>query len=509
MIGLGDKFEGLKKAYILGILTVCYIVGELGHYLIGVTSRATAREISYGDHACQLNDTTLGKDDMPEQCEDISDQLSCAAININGSSYCEWDYNGLGIEYQLLAGPVFILVFTIVGVVFGILGDKYNRSMMLYMCTLLFGVAIILQGSVQNYWQLILLRMVMAAGESGCNPLATGIMSDIFPENKRALVMAIFNWGVYGGYGIAFPVGRYLTKLNVWDLGWRFCYYVTGVVAILIGVLMGVTLKEPERKAIGGNAANQNKKVSLWKELLRCDIIMLMIAASVRHCGGMTFAYNSDLYYNTYFPEVDLGWWLFIVTIGIGSIGVVFGGYVSDKIVKKMGIRSRVMVLALSQLISTPGAFGSVYFDPFWAMISLASSYFFAEMWFGIVFAVIVEIVPLEVRSSIVGVFMFVINNIGGNLPILVDPLAKHIGYRASISIFYAGFYLLSSILFFITMYFMEGKKEEEKPIEPVNAVDPSNNVSRVHVGVDNRSYVPDNMTMQHLSGRTADKNYY
>lgn len=35
-------------------------------------------------------------------------------------------------------------------------------------------------------------------------------------------------------------------------------------------------------------------------------------------------------------------------------------------------------------------------------------------------------------------------NNVGGNLPILVDPLAKHIGYRGSISIFYAGFYLLS-----------------------------------------------------------------
>lgn len=45
MIGVGEKFEGLKKAYILGILTVCYIVGELGHYLIGVTSRATAREV--------------------------------------------------------------------------------------------------------------------------------------------------------------------------------------------------------------------------------------------------------------------------------------------------------------------------------------------------------------------------------------------------------------------------------------------------------------------------------
>jgi predicted MFS family arabinose efflux permease len=171
-----------------------------------------------------------------------------------------------------------------------------------------------------------------------------------------------------------------LTKLNVFDLSWRFCYYVTGVIALIVAVLMGLTLKEPERKTIG-NASQTNKKVSLFKVLMKPDVVMLMIAASIRHCGGMTFAYNADLYYNTYFPEVDLGWWLFAVTIGIGSIGVVIGGIVSDKIVKKMGVRSRVLVLGLSQLISTPGAFGSIYFDPFWAMISLASSYFFAEMW--------------------------------------------------------------------------------------------------------------------------------
>lgn len=71
MIGLGDKLEGLKKAYILGILTVCYIVGELGHYLIGVTSRATARDIDYGDHACQLNDTTLEKNQIQTQCDEL------------------------------------------------------------------------------------------------------------------------------------------------------------------------------------------------------------------------------------------------------------------------------------------------------------------------------------------------------------------------------------------------------------------------------------------------------
>lgn len=273
-------------------------------------------------------------------------------------------------------------------------------------------------------------------------------MSDIFPENKRALVMAIFNWGIYGGYGIAFPVGRYITKANFFNLGWRVCYLGAGVLAIIIAALTGTTLKEPERKAIGEPKVNKHgKQITLWQVLKSPAMIMLMIAASIRHCGGMTFAYNADLYYNSYFPEYDLGWWLFAVTIGIGSIGVVVGGVVSDKIVAKMGIRSRAFVLALSQLIATLPAFGSVWFEPVWAMITLGLSYFFAEMWFGIVFAIVVEIVPLQVRSSTIGVFLFVMNNIGGNLPILVDPVAKAIGYRGSIMIFYAGLYGVSKYL--------------------------------------------------------------
>lgn len=94
----------------------------------------------------------------------------------------------------------------------------------------------------------------------------------------------------------------------------------------------------------------------------------------------MCFAYNCDLYYRDYFPDHDLGWWLFAVTIVIGSIGVVVGGVVSDKFVAKMGIRSRVAVLAISQLIATPPAFGSIYFEPRWAMLSLGFSYFFGKI---------------------------------------------------------------------------------------------------------------------------------
>lgn len=86
------------------------------------------------------------------------------SLELNGTNYCEWNYNGLGLDYQILAGPSFIAVFTVVGVILGIIADKYNRVKLLAVCTLVFSIAIILMGAVKEYWQLVLLRMVLAAG---------------------------------------------------------------------------------------------------------------------------------------------------------------------------------------------------------------------------------------------------------------------------------------------------------------------------------------------------------
>ena len=36
----------------LALLTLAYLLGELGHFLLGSTSRAMAREVKYGDQAC-------------------------------------------------------------------------------------------------------------------------------------------------------------------------------------------------------------------------------------------------------------------------------------------------------------------------------------------------------------------------------------------------------------------------------------------------------------------------
>ena len=51
--------------------------------------------------------------------------------------------------------------------------------------------------------------------------------------------------------------------------------------------------------------------------------------------------------------------------------------------------------------------------------------YVSAETWFAILFTVLVEIVPSSVRSVCIGTFLFLMNNVGGNLPMLIDPLTK------------------------------------------------------------------------------------
>lgn len=47
------------------------------------------------------------------------------------------------------------------------------------------------------------------------------------------------------------------------------------------------------------------------------------------------------------------------------------------------------------------------------------------EMWVGVALAVLVELVPADVRTTAVAAYFFIISNIGGNMPLLVPPVKK------------------------------------------------------------------------------------
>lgn len=105
-------------------------------------------------------------------------------------------------------------------------------------------------------------------------------------------------------------MGRYGPPLNAFDLGWRTTYYGSGIATLVLAALTWFTLKEPERVDVGEGAQTDGedaKKITIWHVIADPRIILLVLAAGIRHCGGMCFAYNCDLYYQTYFPDYDLG----------------------------------------------------------------------------------------------------------------------------------------------------------------------------------------------------------
>ena len=56
---------------------------------------------------------------------------SCKAVVDGEEAQCDWNYSGQGLEYQILAGPIFVVIFTISGVIMGFLGDKFSRLVLI------------------------------------------------------------------------------------------------------------------------------------------------------------------------------------------------------------------------------------------------------------------------------------------------------------------------------------------------------------------------------------------
>ncbi|CAL8091732.1 unnamed protein product [Orchesella dallaii] len=510
MAGAIASYPRSKSTWVLFLLASLHLSAELGHFLIGVVSKYVARDIHYGTKACFVNRNILsgtgegGQNFNVSECIAAGNETICATVTgQDGSSACHWDWTGLGGEYQFLAGPSFMAIFTIASILWGILADKYDRVYILFSSSLLFSLALVFTAVSTKFWHLVVFRMMLAVGVAGVAPIAPGIIFDMFDSSERAMAMGFFHWGIYLGNGLTFVVGKYITEANLFNASWRSTFVLTGMPGALLAILVLFTVDDPPKSnrnerqitknssskikrgsayhhhgletespeddaeteatedscesideaqvLISSGGGCQNKAVSSKTAgALSCCLqpaaILLGLGACLRHSAGYTWGYNSALYFQTYFPNYSsASIWLTWITIGGGSLGVIFGGYVSDRLVSRLGIPSRALVLAGSQIIATPFALGLLYLKPPFAFISLFIGYLFAEMWYGVVFAILVELLPASFRSLGLAISLFVVNNVGGNLPIIVTPLTTMFGFRGALTILYPGALFMST----------------------------------------------------------------
>jgi len=460
----------------LGLLTLSYMVGEVAHFLPAITSKDLAESLQFGDKRCYSSDRDQGE----AECSGLTEETEC--LSFPG---CDWQYSGQGWQYQVLAGPAFIIVFTISGVIMGGLADRVCRPKLLSGAVFVMSLSLMLMGFSTQYWQLVLLRMGVAAGEAAIRPAGGSLIAEMFPSKQRGIANGIFSWGVYLGYGFSFLFGIYLTQLDVAGYGWRATYVLAALPGFSLSLTLvmvrdprdpGVALTSPpaslpgpvrkmsygwlagDRQSDSRTSLTDRQTVTSYTRLVISSlttpaIITLFLAAAVRHTAGYAWAHNNVSYFQHYHEGKEIGYWFILTAITGGCVGVFAGGYISDLVVTRLGVHSRLWLLGVCTVLATPFSVLTLHLDPPYAFATLIFYYFFAETWFSLVFTVLVEIVPASIRSVCIGTFLFLMNNVGGNVPLLIDPLAKlqGLGLQTALYIFWPGLIASSGVLFFVS----------------------------------------------------------
>ncbi|XP_006816229.1 uncharacterized protein LOC102801004 [Saccoglossus kowalevskii] len=263
---------------------------------------------------------------------------------------------------------------------------------------------------------------------------------------------------------MAYAIGNFITQAK----SWRWAFFIAGIPGFVLGVLIILTMMEPERKKIP-KENNQEMKVSEYNSLSFCSkvgrvakpfcnpsLLFICFAGAVRNGAGYVWAYNTQPFFDQYYPEVNTGMWLSWIPLVSGSISVVLGGFIADRVVKKSGPVGRIWVIVVSLLLASPFAALTLWLAPPWAFIMQIPTYIFGEMWVGVTLTVIVELVPSTIRTAAIAVYFFIISNIGGTMPLLVTPLADLTNLKIALLILYPGMYVTGALLYVTTLFVLK-----------------------------------------------------
>ena len=140
---------------------------------------------------------------------------------------------GLSSEEILKQGEFIISVqmigLLVGGILWGVLGDKKGRLKVLFGSILLYSIANILNGMVTNTNQYAMLRFIAGVGLAGELGAGITLVNELLPKEKRGIASAMI-----ASFGILGAVTAFFMK-ELFD--WRTCYYIGGVMGLVLLVL--------------------------------------------------------------------------------------------------------------------------------------------------------------------------------------------------------------------------------------------------------------------------------
>ena len=108
---------------------------------------------------------------------------------------------------------------------------------------------------------------------------------------------------------------------------------------------------ETEKKEEDTKPSFISRLVQLIKTFLYPGMFMLCIAGGIRNAGGYVWAYNTELFFQAQgLTNAQINHFMSWIPLVGGSLGAIFGGFISDLLVKNRSTYVRIWVLIVSQV---------------------------------------------------------------------------------------------------------------------------------------------------------------
>ena len=168
-------------------------------------------------------------------------------------------------QLGLLGGLAFAALYATLGLPLARVADRRPRVVILSVCLALWSVMTAATGLARSFLQLFLARMGVGVGEAGCVPSAHSLIGDLFPPERRAFAISVFQAGGIAGLS----AGLITTGVIADQFGWRAALAVVGLPGLVLAVVIATTLSEPQRRKAAGPVLTSESAMTAIVGLLR------------------------------------------------------------------------------------------------------------------------------------------------------------------------------------------------------------------------------------------------
>ena len=245
----------------------------------------------------------------------------------------------------------FILSYGLMQIPMGALGDRYGHRKILAAIVLWWSAFTAFTGLAGGLASLLVIRFMFGIGEAGSSPCSTGVISRWFEKHEVGKAQG-YVWAASRMGGALTPF--VVIPVMAW-VGWRAAFYLLGALGVVWAVVWYWYYRD------GANGANESyesygshesHEPHVFRGLLGSGQFWLL-------CGMYFFYAFGSWFFFSWFPtfmELGRGFdkteltYAVAVPFVMSMIGNISGGYLTDKLSNKYGIKVGRKALGSSSL---------------------------------------------------------------------------------------------------------------------------------------------------------------